>query len=241
MTSLAYDLARSFYHRIKRFVGHARGLNHDLSPEIRIKKRRFGTFYGGWVIAPEALPEHDPLIYSFGLGEDISFDLAMIAEYGATVHGFDPTPTQSDWGKRKDLPAKFHFHEIGLAGRDGSISFGAPTTIGQDDFTILRGDAEGAVSFPVARLETLMRNLGHVHIDLVKMDIEGAEYEAIDAILRSPVRPTQLMIEFHYLGIPDGLNSLRTAVKNLQSAGYKIFDVAPLGREMSFIHERALT
>lgn len=241
MTSLAYDLARSAYHRAKRFIGVVQGVNHNLAPDIRIKTRRFGTYYGGWVVAPFALPPHSPLVYSFGLGEDISFDLAMIAAYGATVHGFDPTPTKADWGRQTDLPNTFHFHEIGLAGRDGTASFGAPTIIGGDDFTMLRGEVANAVSFPVARLETLMQNLGHSDLDLLKMDIEGAEYEALTDILNSSIRPTQLLIEFHYLNIPNGLKLVIDAVHALQHAGYLIFDVAPLGRELSFIHESAIT
>lgn len=240
MTSLAYDLARSAYHRIKRVIGTMKGLNHNLAPEVRIEKRRFGTFYGGWVLSPSAFRGRSPLVYSFGLGEDISFDLAMITEFDAAVHGFDPTPTQSDWAHRKDLPTKFHFHEIGLAGRDGTAKFGPPTNLQRDDFTTLRGHVEGAVEFPVARLETLINRLGHTHIDLLKMDIEGAEYEALDDILRSSIRPTQLLIEFHYFGMTDGLKYVRAAVGDLQKAGYKIFDVAPLGREISFIHESAL-
>lgn len=240
MTSLPYDLTRSVYHRVKRIIGASQGQNHDLAPEVRLKKKRFGTFYGGWVIASSALPKRDPLVYSFGLGEDISFDLEMIETYGAIVHGFDPTPTQVDWGKQRNLPDTFHFHPIGLAGRDGTVSFGAPTAIGQDDFTMLRGETEGAVKLPVARLATLMSELGHQHVDIVKMDIEGAEYEAIADIVKTQARPTQLLIEFHYIGIPGGLDLVRTSVEQLRDAGYKLFDVAPLGREISFIHESAL-
>lgn len=240
MTPLLYDLARSAYHRVKREFMARDGLNHRIRPEIRIKTQRFGSFYGGWVIAPMALPKHNPLIYSFGLGEDISFDLAMVTSCGATVHGFDPTPTISDWGARHDLPANFHFHAIGLAGRDGEVSFGAPTGHGRDDFTILRGAAEDAVKFPVARLETLMQRLGHPHIDLVKMDVEGAEYEALTDILSTSIRPSQLLIEFHYFGMTNGVDFVLKAVSALQKSGYKIFSVAPLGREISFIHERAI-
>jgi len=32
------------------------------------------------------------VVYSLGIGEDISFDLALIEKYGARVHAFDPTP-----------------------------------------------------------------------------------------------------------------------------------------------------
>jgi hypothetical protein len=32
----------------------------------------------------------------------------------------------------------------------------------------------------------------------MKMDIEGAEYEVLDGLLSSPIKPTQLLVEFHH-------------------------------------------
>lgn len=241
MYSIAYDLLRSSYHRVKRHIGVYRGINHNLKPEIRLRKKRFGTFYGGWVIAPKALPRSNPIVYSFGLGEDISFDLAMIQSYGAVVHGFDPTPTLADWGHRSDLPAEFHFHDIGLANLDGTLAFGAPTQIGLDDYTVLRGDSDNVVHLRVARLQSLMRDLGHTHVDLVKMDIEGAEFDALRDLVESGVRPTQLLVEFHYLHSRDELKRTLDCVNLLRKSGYRIFDVAPLGREISFLHVSAMS
>ena len=237
MTSATYELARGIYHRIKRFAGSLSRANHALKPDVRIAKRRIGTYYGGWVIAPDALRHDQPIVYSFGLGEDISFDLAMIREYGAIVHGFDPSPTQTDWANRSDLPKSFHFHNIGLADRDGTLSFGTPTAIGQDDYSVLRGDSQSAVKLSVARLETLMRDIGHTQIDIVKMDIEGAEFDALRDIIASIARPAQLLIEFHYLGDAVRLTATMDCVAALRRAGYLIFDVAPLGREISLIHQ----
>lgn len=43
-----------------------------------------------WV--PKVILQHKPLVYSGGVGEDISFDLAIMHDYSATVFAFDPTP-----------------------------------------------------------------------------------------------------------------------------------------------------
>lgn len=45
---------------------------------------------------------------------------------------------------------------------------------------------------------TLAGNLSHGTIDLLKMDIEGAEYRVIDDICRGSLLPAQLLIEFHH-------------------------------------------
>jgi len=42
----------------------------------------------------------------------------------------------------------------------------------------------------------LMSNLGHAKLDLLKMDIEGAEYEVLDDMTRSKVAPRILCVEF---------------------------------------------
>lgn len=50
-----------------------------------------GTKYGGWAF-DEKLAGPSPVVYSFGLGEDISWDAAMIEKYNVRLFGFDPTP-----------------------------------------------------------------------------------------------------------------------------------------------------
>ena len=58
--------------------------------------RRRGTDYGGYVY-PDPLPlGPDAVLYSFGVGEDLSHDVALAAETGATVHLFDPTPRSAE-------------------------------------------------------------------------------------------------------------------------------------------------
>jgi len=51
----------------------------------------FGTAYGGWPVITSQL-DSTSTVLSFGLGEDISFDLGVIDRFGSAVHGFDPTP-----------------------------------------------------------------------------------------------------------------------------------------------------
>ena len=62
--------------------------------EVEVDKLHLGTTYGGYAVVPAALgPES--IVYSFGVGQDASFDLALIERFGATVHAFDPTRSGS--------------------------------------------------------------------------------------------------------------------------------------------------
>jgi len=81
-----------------------------------------------------------------------------------------------------------------------------------------------------------MKMLGHQRIELLKMDIEGAEYEVIQDLLESRVEIHQLLVEFHHRWPEVGLNKTETAIQQLNSVGYKIFSVSLSGEEYGFLH-----
>ncbi|HEX3777949.1 MAG TPA: hypothetical protein VHV51_25955 [Polyangiaceae bacterium] len=54
--------------------------------------------------------DQDAVVYSFGVACDVSFDQALIAARGVTVHAFDPTPRSIEWVKTQVLPERFLFH-----------------------------------------------------------------------------------------------------------------------------------
>ncbi|MCX5684383.1 MAG: hypothetical protein NT049_11955, partial [Planctomycetota bacterium] len=55
------------------------------------------------------------VLYSFGVGQDIRFELSLIKKYGLQVFAFDPSPVAVGWIKAQELPPEFHFFEMGLA------------------------------------------------------------------------------------------------------------------------------
>lgn len=68
-----------------------------------------------------------------------------------------------------------------------------------------------------------MKKYGHTHVDLLKIDIEGAEYGVLEAIMESGVQIRQIAVEFHngvLPGIPRKL-TIRTLIK-LYRYGYRI-------------------
>jgi len=44
----------------------------------------------GWAVWPGSI-RRDSVVYSFGVGDSVGWDLEMIERFGATVHAFDPT------------------------------------------------------------------------------------------------------------------------------------------------------
>lgn len=203
--------------------------------QLRCETVRLGSENAQWCIAAGTL-DKSSVVYSFGIGEDISFDLDLIERYGVEVHGFDPTPRSMQWLRSRKLPEKFHFHEVGIAACDATLEFRPPLNPSHVSYTLVNRESSGApVQVPVRRLSSIMKMLRHDSIDILKMDIEGAEYDVISDIVvnRTPVR--QLLVEFHHRWAEIGSRRTKEAIRQLNHAGYRIFDISATGAEYSFI------
>lgn len=153
-----------------------------------------GSEYGRHYAVLELL-NSESLVYSFGVGEDVTFDLEIINQAGSTVHAFDPTPKSTTWIKTQQISDKFKFYEYGLSDKDGLISFSPPP---HPDWASYKEDSTGNFMFPVKRLDTIKKELGHLNkIDFLKLDIEGSEYSVLNDILRTSLNPVQMSVEFH--------------------------------------------
>jgi len=209
------------------------------SRQAKYPRLTFGNRYANWTFCPDNL-DANSVIYSFGVGEDVSFDLKMIEHFDMHIHAFDPSPRSIDWVQKRDLPEKFHFYPFGLAGKDGNLVFSEPADPGHHSLKLMRsgtGEVQGLKThlLKVYRLPTLLGQLNHNKIDILKMDIEGAEYEVIDDIVHSPVPIYQVLIEFHHRFDGIGISRTKQAISKLNGAGYKIFNVSATGEEISFI------
>jgi hypothetical protein len=89
----------------------------------------------------------------------------------------------------------------------------------------------------VRRLKTIANFLGNSHIDLLKMDIEGAEYAVLPDCLSSGLRIGQLLIEFHHRWDFIGVAKTKEAISLLKRAGYRVANVSPAGCEFTLVHD----
>ncbi|MEY4906451.1 MAG: hypothetical protein RL260_169 [Pseudomonadota bacterium] len=227
---------RNITQKIKLYAKAALGKDLIMKPDLLCEKVRFGLEYGGWDIVAAGIDSRS-VVYSFGVGEDASFDIALIDQYGLTIHAFDPTPKSIEWVKQQGFSDQFVMHGYGVAATDGVVFFNPPENPDHVSHTMLDkpSTAANAISVPVKRLDTIMRELGHGHIDILKMDIEGAEYDVIQDILQSGIRPGQILIEFHHRFPGVGVGKTRTAIDQLRSMGYQLFSVSDTNEEYSFI------
>lgn len=219
----------------KRLVRAGLGTDHLLMPDAVIATEYIGSVYGGWTVADRPLATTaSPTVLSFGLGDDISFDEGMIRRYGARVYGFDPTPGSLEWLDRRVTPAQMTVYPIGLANFDGSQKFVLPPSERRGNFSA-RATLGRTVTLDVARYQSIVKRLDLNRVDLVKLDIEGSEYDVLPDLLSCSVRPLQLLVEFHHRLHDIHVDATRQAVALIRKAGFSLFAVSPGGQELSFI------
>lgn len=192
----------------------------------------------GWAICPEGLT-NDSIVYSLGIGQDASFDQSLIDRYGLTVYAFDPTPETAAWLAGQSMPGNFRYQPVAISDYDGSADFFAP--VAGSKCSTLQARIPGQTPshrVTTRRLKTLMRDLGHDRIDVLKMDIEGAEYGVLRDLLNDGVPVRQLLVEFHHRFPTIGAGKTKDAVRMLRAHGFRICWVSPTCNEYLFWNTR---
>jgi FkbM family methyltransferase len=223
------------FQRGKLLVKRLTGRELWLRPEVQYPQRR----YGEWTICPELL-EQRVVVYSMGIGDNIDFELALMDEWGAEVHAFDPTPPAA-WVNNLGLPDRFHFHAWAAAAEDGELMLypriKRDGSTSDDMYTLVAGESgrHDGIKVPAKSISSIMATLGHDSVDIIKLDIEGAEYEVLEDLLSGRIRPRHLLVEFHHSFPGIGKSKTTAIVRQLQLNGYRILFVSATGREVSFI------
>ena len=180
---------------------------------------RVGSFADGgkWVSDPRSL-NPGAVVYSFGAGNDISFDSDSAGLFGCEVHCFDPTPSveRSFADSRPGQPVgkgRFWYHPVGL----GPVSLDPEKA---DDLVLEDRKCK------VKHLSEIAAELGHAHVDILKIDIEGGEMAALTEILSTgmltKLAVKQLLVEFH-LWDDKHWSSFVHIISQLRKQGYLIF------------------
>lgn len=170
-----------------------------------------------------------------GLGEDASFDLALIDRFGCDVHAFDPVPEAIRYGTELEAEEPhFHFHPYGLWSEEGELVFHDNPNEGfvSRSATDMHGTGHGQ-RLPVKNLAGLPGELGHDRIDLLKLSVEGSEYELIRVLVTEEVPVRTVLVEFAQ---PAPLDDVVAGVDALESAGWDLvaFDIRPFNWKACF-------
>ena len=159
---------------------------------------RLGSGYGGYVI-PDGIVESGWACVSAGLGEDVTFELELGRRYGCTVHAFDPVPQAirhvEPITEREPLLV---LHPYGLWTSDSTQRFYTPSDRGHVSHSIanLQGTGE-FVELECRSIRSALREAGLDRLDLLKLDIEGAEYAVLPDVFAEGLSPQVLCVDVH--------------------------------------------
>lgn len=217
---------------------HWRRLKRSLSRRFREKLlprgyRRLGTRYGGWWVDARAL-SNAPLLIDCGLGEDISFPLAFLQAFGGRVVGVEPNPRSLNYCEGR-LPAdmtvlpKAFWSESGkkleffLPRPQQNLPKGADGVSGSLDGSHEYA-SERKLEVDTTSLTEILSQHARSECDVLKMDIEGAEYDVLRQLCGSgEIRKAgQVLIEFHHKVTEHTLDDTRLAVAHMQHNGFRL-------------------
>lgn len=216
-------------------------VNH-LKKGIKCKYKWYGNFYGGFYACPTLLNKNS-IIYSFGIGEDISFSRSIIKQFQCTIFGFDPTPKSINWIKNQDLPNGFNFYNFGIGNTTEIIKFFLPKNKVHVSGSLIKHtnvDTDDFIKVQIKSLKDISKELNHTKIDILKMDIEGSEYDVVNNILNSDILIDQFLIEFHDRFYKNGKEKTISIIDTFKEKGYEIFAISDTFDEVSFIRTKAL-
>ena len=199
-------------------------LGEIITKKNRKNIMRYGSKYGGWYMPKTIqLDEHDICI-SAGAGEDISFECELAERFPCNIYIMDPTPRaiahfnnlqeavkkgesfkinnhQDEFYKISEKNLKrIKYFDYGLSNKNSSEKFYYPVNNEWVSCSIIAD--EQSEKFFVAEcvtykglIEKLLLNYNDVKV--VKMDIEGSEYEVIENMVKEGSLPDVLCFEIH--------------------------------------------
>ena len=210
-----------------------------------------GTNYGGWCIPLNIKLDANSIVYSAGVGEDISFDLKLQDKYKCSIILIDPTRRAfihfqevQDYYAQKNFEfsgdiqpdylsnictvnpnfCKFSYVKKGLYKEKSVLKFYKQTNpkyISQSLVDNMFGKDYDEVE--VDSLKNIMSEYNHNRIDLLKLDIEGSEVDVLDQMLNDEIYPRYLCVEFDLLLKSKDPNELtEKVISRLQENSYKI-------------------
>ena len=224
-----------------------------------------GTNYGGWSIPINSKLDKNSIVYSGGVGEDMSFDLKLEDKYKCKIFLIDPTQRAI---KHYEEVKKFYNTKInnfsgniqpdylyniidlnpdfdnytyinkGLYKEKTTLKFykqNNPDYVSQSLVLNMFGNEYDEVE--VDSIKNIMNKYNHSKIDLLKLDIEGSEIDVLNQMLDDEIYPTYLCIEFDLLLKNKDPNQLtQKLVSRLHENNYKILE----NKNLNITFERIL-
>jgi FkbM family methyltransferase len=209
-----------------------RGLGR-LRPEPCSGLVTLGSDYGNWTI-PEIV-EPSWICYCIGAGGDISFERELIRRYGVIARSFEP---DEEYIERAEVDpehaSRFSKHRVAIATADGPLRMQRTHIPGSRSLSPAGlYDSEDYVDVPGRTIRSLMDELGDERIELLKIDVEGGEYELMPTLDLRALGVRVLCIQLHHTG---SVRQAQALVDHVRGEGFRLVVSEPVVR-LTFVRD----
>jgi len=178
-----------------------------------------GTAYGGWIV-PGGLIEPSWTCYAIGIGADISFDLELVERFGVTVRAFDAVAGYVENANRSAAgEPRFGARQAAIALVDGPVRMQRThDPVSRSVSSAGLYESHDFEELPGRSLPSLMAELGDERLQLLKLDIEGGEYELVPQLDLPAMGVEVFAVQLHHTG---SVRAARGLLATLGERGYE--------------------
>jgi FkbM family methyltransferase len=182
------------------------------------------------------------VVIDVGCGFGAEFSRHMITKYGARAFGVDPTHRHAPALAKIEakMAGRFTHLPLAVSAAAGTITFheslGHESGSLLDDHLYVQHDKLRTYQVESVTLTGLRERTGFQAIDCVKLDLEGAEYELLQAATKEELAPfRQIFVEFHHDTV-ERYTARDTEAMAARIAGMGFRPISVDGRNYLFVH-----
>jgi hypothetical protein len=148
---------------VSRLWGHIRDIRYAVFYSLIGKLDRKTVTLGQeckWTIEDGSIDRRS-IVHSAGVGNDVSFEREIAAQFGCKVFLFDPSPTgAATMARNENRQPELYFEQIGLADADGDLFFDSPVSPEGGSYRKTSRPTAASHVFRCLSLPTIMRLRG---------------------------------------------------------------------------------
>ncbi len=173
------------------------------------------------------------VVIDAGCSYEADLSVCLMSRHGVRAFGVDPTLKHAPALRQLEarFPGRFVYVPCAIAARDGTLTFhesrvNESGSLFTDHVNVIRDDTT-SYDVEALTLSSLLKRVGTDGVDLLKLDLEGAEYDVLAGITAEQLQPfRQLFVEFHHHAVSHvDETDTRRLVERVSACGFRTFSV----------------
>ncbi len=151
--------------------------------------------YGNYKLLKNKIPKN-PIVYSGGVGTNISFDLELLRIHGGKVRLFDPTPSSIKYMHKFKNNKKIKFYPTALYHKNERVKiyFDPTNRVKSNSISnFLNFNKKSFYKVNAKNILYFVKKNKDQKIDILKLDIEGVAEDLLIHTLKNNIKPKQII------------------------------------------------